>query len=121
VTDLRLNDELDLASVKFDRYTLSPAPGGTYDSNQHICLDGKKIATWMSTYNLYLDHHRRKLAVAANAERMVWRALGLPAAQFQHYAARADERRRSLLVAEPDGEERRQIEVVFAGQDECET
>ena len=115
VDDLRLNEELDLAEVDFDRYTCLPAPGLSYDTNQDLLLDGEKIATWMSHYNLYMDHYRRKLEVVPDAERRIHRALGMSEEDFQRYAARADERRQSLVLPDAVADGSLEIEVVFAG------
>ena len=67
VKDLRLNEELDLTEVKFDRYTLAPVPARepTYYSDTHLLLDGERIATWTNHYNPHLGHTGRKLAVAS--------------------------------------------------------
>jgi hypothetical protein len=115
VEDLRLNEEIDLGEVDFHRYTCSSAPGGSYDSNQDLHLDGKKVATWMSHYNLYMGHHRRKLEVTPNAEQIVHRALGLSDNEFEQYSARADERRRSLLLPPSDEADSQEIKIVYMG------
>jgi hypothetical protein len=115
--DVRLNEEIDLAEVDFGRYSFSPAPGRNYDSNKDIHLDGEKIATWMSHYNLNLDHHRRKLEVTRNAERIIHCVLGLSDKEFERYSARADERRRSLLLPAIRGADSPEIEIVYMDAD----
>jgi hypothetical protein len=111
--DIRLNEELDLTEVQFDRYTLANAEGREYDNNKALYLDGMRVATWHSHYNLYMNHYRRKLDVAPEAERSIHRALSREA-NFEQYSARADERRQSLIMPKLPGGRLPSIEVVLS-------
>jgi hypothetical protein len=111
-TDSKVNSSSDISPVKFGRYTRSAAPGGTYDSNEDIFLDGSKVATWLHHYNLATSNHHCRLEVMPNAERTIFAALGLSEAEYQEYALREEQRRLSLLLPQDDGAPLPRLEVV---------
>jgi hypothetical protein len=110
--DPRLNEELDLEVLCFERYRLEPAPGGTYDSNFAILLDSERVGTWWSHYNLYQGEHRRKLEVVPEIEEIIFRKLGLPDTSWPAFAADAERRRESLVLPMGDGKAEERIDVV---------
>jgi hypothetical protein len=101
VKDSKVNSSSDIAPLNFGRYTRAAAPGGTFDSNQDILLDGRKVATWLHHYNMATSNHHCRLEVQRDAERTIFEALGLSDAEYQRYAEREEQRRRSLQLPEP--------------------
>ena len=83
VSNTKVNASSDISRVTFDRYTRSPAPGGTYDSNEDIFLDGERVATWTSHYNLATSNTHCRLNVMPSAGRVVFAALGLAEAEYE--------------------------------------
>jgi len=98
--DSKVNSSSDIAPLKFDKYTRCPAPGGTYDSNEDIFVDGNKVATWLHHYNLATSNHHCRLEVMPNAERAIFAALGVSETEYQEYAVREEQRRLTLQLPE---------------------
>jgi hypothetical protein len=100
--DSKVNASSDIEPLNFVRYTRSAAPGGTYDTNQDIFLDGKKVATWLHHYNMATSNHHCRLETQKGAERLIFEALGLSKGEYKRYTRREEARRLSLQLPEDD-------------------
>jgi hypothetical protein len=94
----KVNAEADIATVALERLQLRPAEGGTYDNNRDILFDGERIARWRNHYNMATSNPHSYLESAPDAERIVFRLLGLSEADYLQYAGRSEQRPRSLLM-----------------------
>jgi hypothetical protein len=109
--DSKVNASSDIEPLSFVRYSRRAAPGGTYDTNQDILLDGKQVATWFHHYNMATSNHHCRLEAQKDAERSIFEALGLSKTEYEQYAGRREQRRLSLQLPE-EGVRYPDVEVV---------
>lgn len=108
----KVNADADISQATYSRLQLVEAEGGTYDSNRAILLDGERIATWRSHFNLYTSNTHSYLQPAADAERIIFSLLGLSDSDYLRYVERAEPRRRSLLLPDAADDVKPAIDVV---------